>query len=148
MQITLNSQSDKIGYPFFKLSSTMVWIVYNDGNKRIRWAMETNTTVSQIVNGRITNLRLDVYSGVRKLIDLVNKQSPYIKQAQIIYKGLFKDKDVLLYSFKNGQWASYTNKDIHAAYFITIPHKVINNTLIINLNKDGEKNKNTNSSNK
>ena len=148
MQITLNSQSDKIGYPFFKLSSTMVWIAYKDGNKRIRWAMETNTTVSQIVNGRITNLRLDVYSGVRKLIDLVNKQSPYIKHAQIIYKGLFKDKDVLLYSFKNGQWTSFTNKDIHAAYFITVPYKVVHNTLIINLNKDGETNKNTNSGNK
>ena len=61
---------DKRGYPFFSLSSFKIWILYKDKNKRIRYSIETNTTLSQLVHGRIQNLILDKISGYNKLIDL------------------------------------------------------------------------------
>ena len=39
---------DKRGYPFFSLSSFKIWILYKDKNKRIRYSIETNTTLGSV----------------------------------------------------------------------------------------------------
>ena len=138
MQIVLSLQNERNGYPFFKLSSTCVWINYKDGNKRTRWALETKTTISQLLAGRKSDLILDVYEGVRGLIELVNRQSNYIKFAQIYYKGVLNHRDDVIFEFRDGIWYKKTDKNMDGSYLIKIPFQVINKCVVINLNNQNK----------
>jgi hypothetical protein len=135
MQIVLNQKSEQNGYPFFKLSSTMAWITYKDGNKRTRWAFETKTTISQMLAGHKQELLLDVYDGCRGLINMINRQANYIQFAQIRYKGVMNHRDDVIFEFKNGIWYKKTDKNMDGSYLIKIPFQVANKCVIINLNQ-------------
>ena len=138
MQIVLNQQTEKLGYPFFKLSSTMAWINYKDGNKRSRWAYETKTTISQMLAGHKSDLILDVYEGCRGLINLINRQSKYIHFAQIRYKGVMNHRDDVIFEFRDGIWYKKTDKNMDGSYLIKIPFQVINKCVVINLNNQNK----------
>ena len=111
MQLKFSKTDEKRGYPFFALSSFSVWIAYKDGNKRTRYSIETSTTISQLLSGRVPELRLNKTKGLQNLLDLVNKQAKYIRAAKIYYKGLQYNENKLIYDFKDGAWTSYTAAD-------------------------------------
>jgi hypothetical protein len=133
MQLKFSKTDEQRGYPFFALSSFSVWIAYNDGNKRTRYSIETSTTISQLLSGRVPELRLNKTKGLQNLLDLVNKQAKYIKAARIYYKGLKYNENKLIYEFKAGTWTSYTQADLNKEVIGTVPYTVSNGNLIVNL---------------
>ena len=133
MQLKFSQTDEKRGYPFFALSSFSVWIAYNDGNKRTRYSIETSTTISQLLSGRVPELRLNKTKGLQNLLDLVNKQAKYIKAARIYYKGLKYNENKLIYEFKAGTWTSYTQADLNKEVIGTVPYTINNGNLIVNL---------------
>lgn len=133
MQIKFSKQDEKRGYPFFALSSFSVWIAYKDGNKRTRYSIETSTTLSQLISGRVPELRLNKTKGLQNLLDMVNKQAKYINAARIYYKGLQLKDNRLVYEFKNNSWTSYTAADLNKEVIGTVPFTVVNDHLIVNL---------------
>ena len=133
MQFKFSKTDEKRGYPFFALSSFSVWIAYNDGNKRTRYSIETSTTISQLLSGRVPELRLNKTKGLQNLLDLVNKQAKYIKAARIYYKGLKYNENKLIYEFKAGTWTSYTQADLNKEVIGTVPYTINNGNLIVNL---------------
>lgn len=133
MQLKFSKQDEKRGYPFFALSSFSVWIAYKDGNKRTRYSIETSTTLSQLISGRVPELRLNKTKGLQNLLDMVNKQAKYINAARIYYKGLQLKDNRLVYEFKNNSWTSYTAADLNKEVIGTVPFTVVNDQLIVNL---------------
>ena len=133
MQLKFSKTDEQRGYPFFALSSFSVWIAYNDGNKRTRYSIETSTTISQLLSGRVPELRLNKTKGLHNLLDLVNKQAKYIKAARIYYKGLKYNENKLIYEFKSGTWTSYTQADLNKEVIGTVPYTISNGNLIVNL---------------
>ena len=133
MQLKFTKTDEKRGYPFFALSSFSVWIAYNDGNKRTRYSIETSTTISQLLSGRVPELRLNKTKGLQNLLDLVNKQAKYIKAARIYYKGLQYNDNKLVYEYNAGNWTKYTAADLNKEVIGTVPFTVVNDQLIVNL---------------
>ena len=124
---------DLKGYPFFELSSFKIWILYKDKNKRIRYSIETNTTISQLIHGRINFLILDKIQGLNKLIELVDRQNQYINKAIIYWTGVQNNKNEQIMSYQAGKWTiiKEINKDqLRVNYPFTIEDKKI----IVNLN--------------
>lgn len=132
MQLKFTKQDEKRGYPFFALSSFSVWIAYKDGNKRTRYSIETSTTLSQLISGRVPELKLNKTKGLQNLLDLVSKQAKYINAARIYYKGLQLKDNRLVYEFKGGTWTSYTAADLNKEVIGTVPFTVVNDSLIVN----------------
>jgi hypothetical protein len=129
------SQSDQQrGYPFFALSSFSVWIAYQDGNNRTRYSIETDTTVAQLIHGRVQVFKLDKIRGLKNLIDLVNRQNKHIKTAVIYWKGFFGEDNKKVYEFKGGQWSSFTTRDMDKPMIINVPYSIQDKKVIINLN--------------
>jgi hypothetical protein len=133
MQLKFSKTDEKRGYPFFALSSFSVWIAYKDGNKRTRYSIETSTTISQLLSGRVPELRLNKTKGLQNLLDLVNKQAKYIRAAKIYYKGLQYNENKLIYDFKDGAWTSYTAADLNKEVIGTVPFTIANEFLIVNV---------------
>ena len=126
---------DNKGYPFFKLSSFKLWILYKDKNKRIRYSIETDTTISQLIYGRISNLILDKISGYNKLTDLVNRQAEYINKAIIYWNGVNNDKNEIIAIYESGKWkiVKELNKE---SLRVNYPFTIEGKKLIINLNTE------------
>jgi hypothetical protein len=126
---------DNKGYPFFKLSSFKLWILYKDKNKRIRYSIETDTTISQLIYGRIQNLILDKISGYNKLTDLVNRQAEYINKAIIYWNGTNNDKNEIIAIYEAGKWkiVKELNKE---SLRVNYPFTIEGKKLIINLNTE------------
>lgn len=133
-QFIFSQTDEKRGYPFFSLSSFCVWIAYQDGNKRTRYSIETNTTISQVVHGHVKELKFDKIRGLNNLFDLVNRQSSHIKSAIIFWRGFVGEDNKKIFEFKNGQWSSFTNRQMDKQMIISVPFYVQDKKIIINLN--------------
>jgi hypothetical protein len=134
MQLKFSKIDEKRGYPFFALSSFSVWIAYRDGNKRTRYSIETNTTISQLLSGRVSELQLNKTKGLQNLVDLVNRQASHIKAARIYYKGLKYDENKLICEFKDNNWLTFTKANLSQDLIGRVPFQVQDQQIIINLN--------------
>lgn len=133
-QFTFSQVDAMRGYPFFALSSFCVWIAYQDGNNRTRYSIETNTTVAQCVHGHVKELKFDKIRGLTNLFELVNRQSKHIKTAQIFWRGFVGEDNKKIYEFKNGQWTSFTNRDMKKSMIISLPFSIQDKKIVINVN--------------
>jgi hypothetical protein len=124
---------EKRGYPFFNLSSFSVWIAYKDGNKRTRYSIETNTTISQIIHGRVQELKLDKIQGLQNLFTLIQRQQTYIEHAIIYWRGYVGEDNKKIFEWKNGQWTKHTQRDMNKPMVISIPFSVQDKKIFVKI---------------